>query len=211
MADLVVQRLEVSNPEAGYTMNCYIVSDPRTGATAIVDPGGEPERIVDAAGNRIDAIWITHAHPDHVASLQPLRDATGARVLAHPLEVESIPGGADVLVRDGDAFSLGDQPVRVLHIPGHTAGHVAFVLPGHILAGDLLFPGGPGHTYSRQEFRTLISGLAGKLLPLDGALVVHPGHGEPTTIGAARREYEAFLLRPDREGLFGDVTWAASE
>ncbi|MFN8472679.1 MAG: MBL fold metallo-hydrolase [Anaerolineae bacterium] len=207
MTEPIIQRLEVSAPDWNFTMNSYIVRDPATGATAIVDPGAEPDRILAAAGDRVAEIWITHSDFDHVASLDAVRSATGAPVVGHPLDADRVPGGLDVNVSHGYLFPLGNEEVCVLFVPGHTPGHVVYVVGKAVLGGDVLFPGGPGHTDTPEDFETLVHGIAAHLLTLDDAVTVYPGHGDPVTIGQAKAEYAQFQQRPDRQGLYGDVTW----
>ena len=207
MSNVSVERVEVAALDWGFTMNSYIVRDTASGATAIVDPGAEAERLLQAAGPDVQQIWITHGDFDHVNALEAVRSATGAPVLAHELEVDRVPGGADQLVSHGYQFQLGQTRVLVLFVPGHAPGHVAFVMPGHVLGGDILFPGGPGHTHTPEDFQTLVAGIERHLLTLDDDMVVHPGHGEPGTIGEAKQAVAQFKRRTDTQGLYGDVTW----
>ncbi|MCW5852233.1 MAG: MBL fold metallo-hydrolase [Anaerolineae bacterium] len=208
MSHVTVERLEVAEPDWSFTMNSYIVRDEATGATAIVDPGADAERILQAAGPHVQQIWITHGDFDHVQALEKVKAATGAPVLAHGLEEERVPGGVDQLVSHGFLFHLGQTEVLTLFVPGHAPGHVAFVVPGHVLGGDILFPGGPGRTRTPGNFQLLLQGIENHLLTLDDSMVVHPGHGDPGTIGEAKRAYDQFKQRPNTEGLYGDVTWA---
>ncbi len=208
MPDPIIQRIEVTAPDWGFTMNAYVVRDPETGATAIVDPGAEPERIRAAAGGRVEGIWITHRDFDHVGAVEAVRASTQAPIIVGRADAEAVPRGSFVLVDGGETLALGNQSVRVFCVPGHTPGHVAFLAGKHLLGGDILFPGGPGHTDTPEAFRQLIAGIEGQLFTLDDDVVVHPGHGEPTTIGAAKEEYAAFRQRTDIEGLYGDVTWS---
>jgi glyoxylase-like metal-dependent hydrolase (beta-lactamase superfamily II) len=208
VSSAIVERLEVSDPGWSFTMNSYIVRDPVTGATAIVDPGADAARILAAAGPNVQQIWITHADRDHVGALEKVKEATGAPVLAHTLEVDRVPVGVDELVSHGYRFMLGEMSVLTLFVPGHTPGHVAFVVPGHVLGGDILFPGGPGHTRSPEAFQRQFEGIETHLLTLDDDLVVHPGHGEPGTVGAAKKAVAQFKQRTNTEGLYADVTWA---
>lgn len=210
MGNVSVERLEVAEPDWKFTMNSYIVRDTATGATAIVDPGADAERILKTAGANVVAIWITHSHWDHVQALEKVRQATGAPVLAHVLEEERVPGGVDQLVSHGYQFHLGQTEVLTLFVPGHAPGHVAFVVPGHVLGGDILFPGGPGHTRTPEAFQQLVAGIEQHLLTLDDAMIVHPGHGEPGTIGEAKQAYAQFKQHTNTEGLFGDVTWGTN-
>ncbi len=208
MSTVHVERLEVSEPDWSFTMNSYLVRDEATGATAIVDPGADAERLLQAAGSNVQQIWITHADFDHVQALEKVKAATAAPVLAHVLEEDRVPVAVDQVVSHGYQFNLGETPVLVLFVPGHAPGHVAFVVPGHVLGGDILFPGGPGRTRTPGDFKLLLQGIENHLLTLDDAMVVHPGHGDPGTVGEAKRAYDQFMQRTDTEGLYGDVSWA---
>ena len=208
MSTVHIERLEVSEPDWSFTMNSYLVRDAATGATAIVDPGADAERILQAAGPNVQQIWITHADFDHVQALEKVKAATGAPVLAHVLEEDRVPVAVDQVVSHGYQFTLGATPVLTLFVPGHAPGHVAFVVPGHVLGGDILFPGGPGRTKTPGDFKLLLQGIENHLLTLDDAMVVHPGHGDPGTVGEAKRAYDQFTQRTDTEGLYGDVSWA---
>lgn len=207
MSEANIERLEVTRPDWGFTMNAYIVRDPATNATAIVDPGAEPERILVAAGDKVAGVWITHSDWDHVDALPQVRAATQARVYCHPLDADRVPGGVDVLVSQGYGFPLGGLNVRVLYIPGHSPGHVVYVVGHQVLGGDVLFPGGPGRTKSPEDFQMLRHGLAEQLFTLDDNVIVYPGHGEPVTIGQAKAEYAEFLNSNPPVDLYGDVTW----
>ncbi|KQT31963.1 hydroxyacylglutathione hydrolase [Sphingomonas sp. Leaf412] len=121
-----------------------------TGATMVVDPG-EAGPVLAAARERgwsIDAIWITHWHPDHTGGNADIVAATGARVIGPEAERAKIPT-LDDGVADGDTIALGRSNATVLHVPGHTAGHVAFHFAdaGVVFTGDTLFAMGCGRLF----------------------------------------------------------------
>lgn len=128
----------------------WLAHDAASGETVAVDPG-EAGPVLDAArrrGWRIGQVWITHWHHDHVGGLAEVKAATGALVTGPRAEASSI-AGLDVLVGEGDGVALGDQRGRVIDVPGHTAGHVAFLLDGAgaVFAGDTLFAMGCGRLF----------------------------------------------------------------
>lgn len=128
----------------------FLVHDAAGGATAAVDPA-EAEPVLQALaerGWRLDFIWNTHHHGDHVGGNRELKARTGCRVLGAAADAERIPG-LDVALREGDCFSLGKTAVQVLAVPGHTLGHLAFRLPEaqRLFCGDTLFGLGCGRLF----------------------------------------------------------------
>jgi len=95
----------------------------------------------------------------------------------------------------------------VLHTPGHTPGGLCFLTDKYLIAGDTLFPGGPGKTQSPADFRRIIESITQKLFELPEDTQVFPGHGEATTIKEAKQQYEVFSTRPHDPNLHGDVVW----
>ncbi len=97
--------------------------------------------------------------------------------------------------------------------PGTTPGSTCYYLDlhsGHLFSGDTLFPGGPGRTGSPASLEQIVDSIGAKLLTLPAQTAVHPGHGDDTSVGEAKGEYDAFVARPRPEGLSGDVTWLGS-
>jgi hydroxyacylglutathione hydrolase len=128
----------------------WLVHDDASGRTAALDPG-EAQPLLDAAAARgwtIDAVWLTHWHGDHVDGAAAIKAATGARVVGPEAERAKIPA-LDDGVGEGDVVALGDAEATVWHVPGHTAGHVAFHFAddGVIFTGDTLFALGCGRLF----------------------------------------------------------------
>jgi len=193
-----------------FSNNGYILVDAGTGEGAIVDAPPEGERLLAAApGVRISSILITHGHADHLASLGLLKDATGAPVMAFPGEPGLPPWAPEIPLEDGSQIAIGGLLWRVLHTPGHTPGSLCFSYGRHLIAGDTLFPGGPGHSDSPQDLRQEIDSIVSKLYVLPDNTIVCPGHGPNTTIGRSRAEYAVFASRPHPPDLCGDVLWKA--
>jgi hydroxyacylglutathione hydrolase len=189
--------------------NCSVLGDEATRQAMIVDPGDEPDRILDVVARHsltVTSIVLTHAHIDHIGAAAQLQQATGAKVSMHAADRQlqamlavqagwiGVPtpdaANIDVPIDDGDKLSIGAIEVVVLHTPGHSPGGVCLWLPSErkVICGDTLFrdgvgrsdlPGGDGGQLLESIYRQLLS------LPEDTE--VYPGHGSPTTIGREKR------------------------
>ncbi len=198
-------------PLGPYSNNAYAIVDRSEGESIIVDaPIGGAAALDGVKGTKVKAIVMTHRHGDHWGSIDELKKATGAPVLCHPDDAAPHAAKVDGPLADGQDIAVGAATVRVIHTPGHTPGSVCLLAGGHLISGDTLFPGGPGRSDSPEALRQLIDSIVAKLLTLPPETPVHPGHGDGTTIGEAKREYEAFAAREHRADLCGDVTWAGS-
>jgi len=116
----------------------------------------------------------------------------------------------EILLNDGDALKLGKLRVEVLHTPGHTPGSLCFRIGRYLFAGDTIFPGGPGHTDSPEDFQQIIVSITEKIFPLPGNTLMLPGHGDGTTVRKAKVEYAVFASHTRPPYLFGDVLWLSS-
>jgi glyoxylase-like metal-dependent hydrolase (beta-lactamase superfamily II) len=191
-----------------YGTNVYILTCPRTGNSVVIDAPGSVERIQPALGDTtVQQILLTHNHLDHVSGLAQLKSALRVPVAAHLAAAAALPVTVERLLNDGDEISVGNVVLRVLHTPGHTAGSICFFSGHHLIAGDTLFPGGPGKTRSPEDFRLIIKSITEKIFPLPEETQVYPGHGEATTVKEAKRLYEIFSARPHDPHLCGDVVW----
>ncbi len=196
----------VQIPNGSFAQNCYLVYPAGSDEAVLVDPGEEAGRFLAEAksrGVRITAIWLTHAHIDHILGVPAVRAATGAPIHLHPadrplyehaptqarwfgLEVETLPA-PDAELRHGQRLGLGTVAFEVRHVPGHSPGHVVLVAPGAVIAGDVLFAGSIGRTdLPGGDLETLLRGIRRELLTLPDETVVYPGHGPATSIGAER-------------------------
>jgi hydroxyacylglutathione hydrolase len=199
-------------PLGPYGNNAYIITDGAAKASAIVDMPAEGEKILEALGEaNVQAIVATHWHPDHWMSYDLVRGATKAPVYVHAEEVRIPPERIDARVADGEEIRVGSARLRVIHTPGHTPGSICLRLGKVLLTGDTLFPGGPGRTQTPEDLQTVVRSIAERLLPLEDDLMVWPGHGDTTTIGRSRAEYEQFAIRPHKPDLHGDVSWDTAE
>ncbi|WP_375423072.1 MBL fold metallo-hydrolase [uncultured Friedmanniella sp.] len=214
--------------------NCWAIHPVGFRTSLLVDPGDEPDRLLDAVSDlTIAAIVVTHTHFDHVLALPELADATGAPVYAHPAEqpvwvheLDTLQrcghfdagtataalrraghslqpdqgqllwhGRPDHHLQDGDSLHAGPLTVQARHTPGHTPGSISLTLPGHVLTGDTLFPGGPGLTgWPLSDFPTIITSVR-RILDLPADTVVHPGHGRDTDIATERPALASWMDR----------------
>jgi glyoxylase-like metal-dependent hydrolase (beta-lactamase superfamily II) len=171
--------------------NVWVVGD--DAECVVIDAPHDVDAILRTVGDRqVVAILATHAHDDHVRVAPALAQATGAPVLLHPddrvlwdlVHPDTAPDGD---LRDGQSIEVAGTALRVLHTPGHSPGACCFHTPelGVVFSGDTLFKGGPGATgRSYSDFTTIIESIRRRLLTLPPETVVHPGHGDSTTIGA---------------------------
>lgn len=201
---LQVHRLVVGESQT----NCYVLVCPKTLESVILDPGAEAAQILQRAQpTKVKYILLTHGHGDHTGALEEVQWKTGVPIGVHPADADRLPCTPDLALEDGESVRFGEVELKVLHVPGHTPGSVALLARSRLFAGDTVFPGGPGHTRSPEEFQQIVASIREKILPLPDATRVLPGHGAGTTIGEVREEYKAFAAREDTEGLFGDVLW----
>lgn len=207
-------------PVTPFQQNCAVLRDEGTGRGAVVDPGGEVARILDAireSDTQVELVLLTHGHLDHAGAARELADRLGVPVVGPQEEdrfwLEALPEQArmfgagearavepDRWLEHGDRVRFGETELEVLHCPGHTPGHVAFFDPGSrvALVGDLLFQGSIGRTdFPRGDYDTLIRSLRERLLPLGDDVRFHCGHGPTSTLGTERRT-NPFLVDPDR-------------
>jgi glyoxylase-like metal-dependent hydrolase (beta-lactamase superfamily II) len=189
--------------------NCSIFGDEASGEAVVIDPGdeiGRIQEILETRRLRVKAIVITHAHIDHIGGAQKLKALTGAPVYmnfndrelydqmdtqAQWLGVETpTKTDIDVNAREGESLTLGPAEFHVLDTPGHTQGSISVWIPAEnkLVAGDTLFLDSIGRTdLPGGNSRQILQSIHDKLLPLDDAVVVIPGHGQTTTIGRERR------------------------
>ena len=199
--------------------NCYVVGDGATGAAVVIDPADDAPAILKLTQERgwtVRQILATHAHFDHVLAADDLRQATGAPFRLHEADAPllrmmavtgewfglSLPPGPepDGFVEEGERVAIDGIGLKVLFTPGHTAGHVSYVLPTEqiVFSGDCLFRGSIGRTdLPGCDNDQLLRSIVDKLLPLGDAYTVAPGHGSLTTIGEERTT-NPYLLNYER-------------
>ena len=190
---IVIKKLSVG----AHDNNVYLIVDPTTSESVIVDAADEADRILAlAAGTRVQAIWETHGDGDHIQALPEVRSVLGVPVAIHPADAASLQAPPEILLDDGDSLAVGSLRFQLLHTPGHTPGGVCFYTPGHLIAGDTLFPGGPGNTRrAGGDFPLIVRLIREKLFALPDDTRVYPGHGRDTTIGAERPHLQEWIDR----------------
>ena len=196
----------VSIPNGQFAQNCYLVADPATGAAAMIDPGEESGRILAEVARRgwtLEAIWLTHAHIDHILGVGDVVRRTPVPIWLHPLDrplYDNLSNQAAMFglhappappptdeIRPGKPLTLGAIQFEVRHVPGHSPGSVALVGYGRVFGGDVLFSGSVGRTdLPGGDTATLLASIERELLTLPDTTIVHSGHGPDTTIGVER-------------------------
>ncbi|MFA7554785.1 MAG: MBL fold metallo-hydrolase [Spongiibacteraceae bacterium] len=197
-------------PVTAYQQNCSILVCEETKKAAVVDPGGDLEKIEQALaqfGVELEKVFLTHGHMDHCAIASDVRKKYGVPIEGPQVEdrfwIDKLPEWCaksgfphadafepDRWLEDGDTVSFGNQVLDVKHCPGHTPGHVIFYHSGVKLAivGDVLFQGSIGRTdFPRGNHKALISSIRSKLWPLGDEVTFVPGHGPTSTFGEERR------------------------
>jgi hydroxyacylglutathione hydrolase len=176
----------------------YLVADGEGGEGVVIDPsfGIDPVlSAIDAKSVKVRYILNTHSHPDHVAGNKDIRERTGAKVVAH----RSAPLRQDISVEEGSVVDAGRIHFEVLHTPGHTPDSVLYVFEGHLATGDTLFVGECGRTdLPGGDPSQMYDSLLGRVVRLDDALIVLPGHnyGATPTSTIGREKAENYVLRP---------------
>jgi hydroxyacylglutathione hydrolase len=184
--------------------NCYLVGCPETRSGVVIDPGGDPSRILSAIEKEsLDIVYVlnTHCHFDHIIANREIVQATGAPLALHPLEIPTLQSGGGahwfglpdlpsplpgVELQGGEELQVGSLALQVLHTPGHSAGSLTFHIPRAACAfdGDVLFAGGVGRAdLPGGDWQTLLHSIQDVLFALPDDTRIYPGHGPPTTIG----------------------------
>ncbi|HHX51019.1 MAG TPA: MBL fold metallo-hydrolase [Clostridia bacterium] len=183
--------------------NCYVLGCELTGEGAVIDPGGDGDRILQEITSlqlQIKYIIHTHGHGDHIAANGELKEATGARILIHEGDASFLTDprkslisysgssgkltSADQLLQEGDQIKIGEEiTLQVIHTPGHTPGCICLDEGQHLFSGDTLFAGSIGRTdLPGGSYRSLIESVEQKVFTLTGDRIIYPGHGPETTL-----------------------------
>jgi glyoxylase-like metal-dependent hydrolase (beta-lactamase superfamily II) len=193
-------------PNGQFAENCYLLADRASRQAVMVDPGEEPRLFLAELDTRawsLQAVWLTHAHVDHIMGVRAVKDATGVPVYLHPADralYDALPrqgewmGMAlepppppDAALHEGQVLRLGPHEITVRHTPGHSPGSVSFVGGGFVLGGDVLFNGSIGRTdLPGGDLAQLMHSIHSVFLTMADSVVVYSGHGPETTIGVER-------------------------
>ena len=199
-----------------FAENTYLVADPASRDAIVIDPGEEADVFLARLaheGWRPTAVWLTHAHLDHVAGVARIKAATGVPVLLHSADRRlydaaphqaamfgltcEAPPPPDGALADGQRVTVGALSFDVLHTPGHSPGSVTFAGHGLAFTGDALFAGSIGRTdLPGGDMETLVRSIRERLYKLPNDTVVWSGHGPETTIGAEKRTNPFVRLTP---------------
>lgn len=191
-----------------FQTNCYVITDEATRSAIVIDPGYQPDIVLDAIeGFTVTHILLTHAHLDHIGGLAQLKEQTDAPVYIHVNEKEWLTNpmlngtgrwtqlgelitgpAADRFVAEGDKIPFAGTKISVLFVPGHSPGSVAYVLQDQVFSGDTLFYGSIGRTdLPGGNYETLVRSIRTKLYALHDQTIVYPGHGPETNIERERK------------------------
>lgn len=197
-------------PVTSFAQNCSIIWCDETMEGALVDPGGDPEKLlaqVDKLGIKLTKLLLTHGHLDHAGGAADIKAKLGLPIIGPHKEdkfwLDQIEDHAaqygmtglkccvpDEWLNDGDSVDVGNVTLEVYHTPGHTPGHVILFDRTHRVAfvGDVLFKGSVGRTdFPRGDTQTLLNAIQQKLWPLGNDVTFVPGHGPLSTFGAERQ------------------------
>lgn len=177
--------------------NVYILVDEDTNASVLFDAPTDARRILqELEGTELKYILFTHADGDHWQALKQVKSETGVPVGIHLSESGRLPLSADFEINDGDTIQFGQTELKAFHTPGHSPGGMSFLTDGILIAGDTLFPGGPGNTKRPEgDFNQIIESIRTKLFVLPDETQVYPGHGKSTTIGAEKPHLQEWIDR----------------
>ncbi|AOT08410.1 MBL fold metallo-hydrolase [Pseudoalteromonas luteoviolacea] len=207
-------------PVTPFMQNCRVIACESTGKAAIVDPGGDADKIIAVVKQHnldVDLVLLTHGHLDHVGVSEALAKQFNVDIVGPHIDdtfwLDGLPMQAQMFgfaphdsflphhwLNEGDVVELGELRLQVRHCPGHTPGHVVFYEPASatVLVGDVLFKGSVGRTdFPKGDASQLKHAIKTKLFTLDDETRVLSGHGEDTTIGYEKRN------NPFMSGRFG--------
>jgi hydroxyacylglutathione hydrolase len=197
-------------PVTAFQQNCSIVWCDQTLKAAVIDPGGDLDRIraeIARRGLKLEQIWLTHAHIDHAGGTGTLAREEGLPIIGpHPGDqywIDGLPQQSQMFgfpqaemftptrwLADGDTVQIGHSTLAVRHCPGHTPGHVVFYSAEaqRAFVGDVLFAGSIGRTdFPGGDHDTLIASITERLWPMGNDTVFIPGHGPESSFGRERR------------------------
>ncbi|WP_462177178.1 MBL fold metallo-hydrolase [Pseudoalteromonas gelatinilytica] len=210
----------VAVPVTGFAQNCRIIICEQTNKAALVDPGGDAEKLqaeLAALNCELEAIYLTHGHLDHVGAAKQLADNFSVDIIGPHLDdkfwFDALPMQAQMFgfaaiapfyptkwLAHGDTITVGELALAVRHCPGHTPGHVVFYHQDseQLIVGDVIFQGSVGRTdFPKGDSAQLLESIKSEILSFPDDVAILPGHGPNTTVGHERR------TNPFISGRFG--------
>ena len=192
-----------------YETNAYIAVCLKTKESLIMDAPSEASDIIASlVSTQPKYILLTHDHFDHTGVLESVRSRLGIPLATHLLDSYQLTKPPEVYLQDGDSLKLGHLKIQVIHTPGHTPGSLCFRIGKYMFVGDTIFPGGPGHTQTPDDFQQILKSITEKIFKLPNDTILFPGHGENITIEKAKEEYAVFASKTHDPDICGDVTWS---
>ena len=215
---MILKRLKI-NTNLGDPTNCYILADEESKECMIVDPAGEPEKIIEMINIlkvKLKYIYLTHCHGDHIGAVNEVKNALGGKVLIHRIESKNLNNPevnlswyigmnqieleADSRVDDGDLIHIGNIELKVLHTPGHTNGSSCLYCEKETLlfSGDTIFRGTWGRTdLPTGNLEDIMNSITTKIINLPEKTIIYPGHGKSTLIKEEKPIYIELKPRQD--------------
>lgn len=193
-----------------WQMNTYALICTNTGESVLIDPGADPHILTEMlAGTNPVAILLTHSHGDHIGGLSEMRERLDVPLLAHAgPHMGGVNLNPERTLAAGDRVQLGDHFLDVYETPGHINDQICFSIENdpRIIVGDTIFEGGPGKTWSSEQFQESLVTLQEIVLSWPDDSICYPGHGPSFRLGDLRPDIEAFLAK-DHGDYYGDATW----
>ena len=193
-----------------WQMNTYALICTDTGKSVLIDPGADPQILEEMiAGTDPVAILLTHSHGDHIGALEAMRERLDVPLMAHAgPHAGGVTLDPERTLVSGDQIQVGNHVLVVFETPGHINDQVCFAIENdaRIIVGDTLFEGGPGKTWSTEQFQTSLNTLREVVLSWPDDSICYPGHGPFFRLGDLRPAIESFLSK-EHGDFFGDATW----